>query len=124
MIGHDADLGALMLLLGGVVIAVALVRALLARLGLPALVGYIALGFAIGSADRAFALVERDGLALINFLGQIGIVCLLFHVGLGSQVGRLLRQIRPALLIWAIQVVTCFALGYAASRWLLDLAGR
>ena len=38
MIGHDADLGALMLLLGGVVIAVVLVRALLARLGLPALV--------------------------------------------------------------------------------------
>jgi Kef-type K+ transport system membrane component KefB len=122
MHGVDTHLPVVTLLVGVVVIAAAMLRAGLERRGLPALVGYLALGLALGAVERTAGFLQENGRSIFEFLGEIGIICLLFHVGLGSKVGRLVREIRRASLVWMLQVVLCFALGYAATHWILGLS--
>jgi Kef-type K+ transport system membrane component KefB len=42
-------------------------------------------------------------------------------VGLASKLDRLLREIRPATAIWAVQVTLCFVMGFGTARWILGL---
>jgi len=109
------------LLVGGVTLAAALLRAGLERWGAPPLIGYVLLGLSLSEADIRLRWLGDSGRTLFEFLGHVGIICLLFHVGLGSKLDRLLREIRPAAAIWAVQVALCFVLGFGCARWLLGL---
>jgi Kef-type K+ transport system membrane component KefB len=107
---------------GAIVVAVILIRQLLGRLGVPALVGYLLLGLGLSAANREYALFQGDALHVFEFLGGIGVFCLLFRVGLESNVDKLLAQLGRAVWIWVGNVGVSALLGYAVTRYLLGYA--
>jgi len=91
------------------------------RLGQPAVLGELVVGIALGNLDL-FGLTWFRGLAgdqTIGVLAQIGVVILLFQVGLESTVRDMLRVGVPSLLVAVLGVVTPFALGWGVGAWLL-----
>jgi len=112
---ESADQFAAMLMLMGLVSLLAVpIRAVFGRFFMPDMIGFILLGAAlsIGSAMTGFggdALSEQ-----VPLLAKIGIVVLLFRVGLESDLDKLRRQLGRAVLIWlpnmAIGGLAVFAL--------------
>jgi Kef-type K+ transport system membrane component KefB len=96
----DQSYGLLMAMMGLVTLATVPIRAGMQRLGLPATVGFILLGLAISQADRGLGLITDVLGGNLKILAQIGIIVLLFRVGLESNLDRLARQLRNALLVW------------------------
>lgn len=82
----------LILLIGLLIAAAVVVRALLDRIYVPALVGFIGLGFLLGLADDSFDLLSERGNYAIEVLAELGVVALLFRVGLESDLAGLRRQ--------------------------------
>ena len=94
--------------LGLVLFAAALLGALARRLGLPAIVAYLVVGLAVGPFTPGY-FVERHQLEV---LADIGVILLLFEVGIELDVRALRRDEPPGLLIAApLQVVLGIALG-------------
>ncbi len=113
---------ALVLLLVGALTAAALwLKSGLEHLGLPALIGFLLLGLTVRCANAGLGLFGAGDLAIIKFLGQAGLVTLLFRVGLESNLRGLLKQLRSASLIWTADVALSGLLGYASAFYLLNL---
>jgi len=87
----------------------------------PAVLGEILAGVLIGN----LGLVGFDGLSFIAtdevlaFLAELGVIILLFEVGLESNVGQMLRVGASSFLVATVGVIAPMALGYFAARWLL-----
>lgn len=111
----------LLAVLGALFIAGPLTKRVCRRSGLPVSVAYIVLGLVMGSALRPSGALSApliDG--TFAALAQLGVVALLFRVGLRSHTGALLEKLPNASVIWAGNVVGTFAAGYAVSRYGLD----
>jgi len=105
--------GQFMLLLGVVAVLGIPLRSALRKMALPALVAFIGLGVAISAADQSFGFLTQrldDGIGL---LAQIGLVALLFRVGIESDLGRLAGQMRRAAAIWLPNMILPAALAFA-----------
>ena len=90
-----------------------------ARLGLPPLLGYLAAGIAIGPATPGF--VADIGLA--QQLAEIGVILLMFGVGLHFSVRDLLRVRRIAVPGAMVQIAVATALGAGvALAWGWEIA--
>jgi Kef-type K+ transport system membrane component KefB len=105
-----------------VVLALAVILAA-AKLGghLAVRLGELVVGIALGNLDL-FGITWFRGLAgnpTIGVLAQVGVVILLFQVGLESTVRDMLRVGVPSLLVAVLGVVTPFALGWGVGAWLL-----
>jgi Kef-type K+ transport system membrane component KefB len=118
----SAHVSILVLLLGITVIVAVLARALCRRLGIPALVGYVLIGIVLALLDGDAALMTPEVVLVFEFLGGVGIVALLFRVGLESNIGEMLAQLRRAVWVWIGNVALSGMLGYAAARWALGFA--
>ena len=91
------------------------------RLGQPAVLGELVVGIVLGNLDL-FGITLFRGFAgnpTIGVLAQIGVVILLFQVGLESTVRDMLRVGVPSLLVAVLGVITPFALGWGVGAWLL-----
>jgi Kef-type K+ transport system membrane component KefB len=100
-------------------VAAALTPPLFKKLGLPAVVGYLAVGILIGPA--ALGVFEQPGETLD--VAELGVVLLLFVVGLELDISRLVAMRRDIVLLGAAQlVVTAAVLG--ALAWRLGLTPR
>lgn len=89
------------------------------RLGLPALVGYLLAGIAIGPATPGFV----ADVALAGQLAEIGVMLLMFGVGLHFSLADLLAVRRIALPGAVVQIGVATLLGMgAASLWGWSLA--
>jgi Kef-type K+ transport system membrane component KefB len=114
----DSASGLLLIALGAVLVVGPLVKGLCHRAGVPVAVGFILLGLLLGWAVRPF-----NGIAAPVFdnafsaLAQLGVVALLFRVGLRSHTSRLLAKLPDASVIWIANVVGTFAVGYLLSRY-------
>ena len=111
----------LVLLVGSLVTLVILLKAGLARLGFPALVGYIGLGFVLRVINMNYGLFSEQAMELFDFLAKIGIIVLLFRIGLESNLKGLLHQLRRASVVWCAGVICNMGLGYIVSYFLLGL---
>ncbi len=111
----------LALLFGALVVLTILVRAALDRAGIPALVGYLAIGLSLRLLDDRTGALGRQGTEVVDFLATIGIITLLFRIGLESKPHELLGRLRAASTIWIGNVTIGAAAGYAAARYLLGL---
>lgn len=98
-----------------------LVKLGLEQIGMPVLVGYLVLGVLLRIADQEFNLLSEAGKEIFEFLADIGIICLLFRVGLESRLTELIRQLRRASLIWAGNVLVSGLLGFFTTYSLLNL---
>jgi len=83
------------------------------RLGQTAVVGELLAGFVIGPG--ALAVVAPS--VFLDGLAEIGVVILLFEIGLESDLDRLLRSGPQSLLVALIGIVSPFLLGFALARW-------
>ena len=113
MIDTGEQHAAILLLMGLVSLLAVPMRALFARVSMPSMIGFILLGVAlsIGSAMTGFA---NDTLnEQVPFLAKIGIVVLLFRIGLESDLDKLRRQLGRAALIWLPNMVLGAAAAFA-----------
>src|SRR5262249_14734430 len=92
-------LPSLLLFLGAAVVAVPLFK----RLGLGAIVGYLVAGVAIGPSG--FRLFTDTG--VIVHIAELGVVLLLFVIGLELQLPRLLSMRKDIFGLGATQLATC-----------------
>lgn len=115
------DFPTLILLTGVVVVLTLLGKAALDRLGVPALIGYFGLGFLIRVLDSRWAILQGGANELLLFLAKIGLVMLLFRIGLESDIRGLAAQLRRAAVIWVGDVCISGVAGYVAAFYLLGL---
>lgn len=114
----DSDSGLLLVALGAVLILGPLTKSLCHRFGVPVSVGYIVVGIVMGSALKPF-----DGSSTPIFNGvfsamaQLGVVALLFRVGLRSHTSALLKKLPTASVIWVGNVLGALALGFLVARF-------
>src|SRR5689334_19078703 len=95
----------------GVVLLVAgLVGVLARRLGLPAVVGYLAVGLFVGPFTPGYVADRHQ----IEVLADVGVVLLLFEVGIELDLRSLAKEPRGILLAVPLQVLVITALGAAA----------
>jgi Kef-type K+ transport system membrane component KefB len=122
--GAGAEGTARILLALGVLLMAAKAGGLAAeRLGQPAVLGEIVVGGALGSAVAlvfggvgvAFVRAEPT----LSLLAEVGVLILLFDVGLETDLSALLQVGPSALLVAVIGVALPIALGGAAARWLM-----
>lgn len=90
------------------------------RLGQPAVLGELVAGLVIGNLTllgwHGLDFIETD--ATLGALAQLGVILLLFEVGLESTPRQMLSVGLPALAVACIGVIAPFALGYGVSAWL------
>lgn len=117
-----ADINVTLVLLVGATTTVAmLLKATLEPLGVPPLVGYVLLGFAMRVADPGGLWLQQPALYMFEMLASLGIVALLFRVGVGSHPHRLWQKLPDASLIWVGNVAVSGLMGFAAAFYLLEL---
>jgi Kef-type K+ transport system membrane component KefB len=96
------------------------------RLGQPSVLGELVMGVVLGN----LTLVGFTGLdalrtdAFIDMFARVGVIILLFEVGLESTVGQMLKVGWSALAVASLGVLTPFALGYGVTRWLVPTASH
>lgn len=105
------------LVLGVMIVLVLLLRPALDHIGVPPLVGYFVLGFALRLADAQWSLLDATGHEIFAFLGSVGIVVLLFRVGLESDLPGLVERLPPASLVWGSNVAISGGAGYGAAAY-------
>lgn len=91
------------------------------RLGQPAVLGELVAGMVLGNLRHLgvplFSFIGEDH--NISMLAELGVILLLFEVGLESTVRQMLAVGPSALLVAVLGVVTPMLLGFGASAWLL-----
>ena len=119
--GHEDPVSSVVLGLAVILVAAKLVGHLAVRLGQPAVLGELIAGVALGSADLVglqwFHAFESD--ASIDMLARIGVLILLFEVGLESTVRDMLKVGLPSVAVAILGVAAPFALGWGVGALLL-----
>jgi Kef-type K+ transport system membrane component KefB len=93
------------------------------RLGQPPVLGELTVGIALGNVLPL--LFAAEGIAFVrgnptlHVLAEIGVLVLLFEVGLEADLRAFVRVGKSSVLVALIGVVVPFALGWGATRWLL-----
>ncbi len=106
-----------LLLLGLLLVVDLMLQASLRRTAVPSVVVHLALGFALAVAEWRWGWIGVSGSGAIDFLASVGIVFLLFRVGLESHVSKLLENLRAASFIWITDVTVSGSLGFLAARY-------
>lgn len=119
MIEQGLDYSTLILITGVLVLASMLIKAGLERTVLPPLTGYLALGFALRLAASRYPLLPHGFEGILQFLAKVGLVALLFRVGLESEISALLGQLKQAGVALIGNIVITIAMGYATAYYLL-----
>ena len=112
----------IILLVGCIIVLAILVRNGFNRAGLPSLVGFMILGFLLNLADFIYGFLSPRAREIFEFLAQLGIITLLFRIGLESNIFKLLGQLRRASYVWLSGVGLSAALGYGTAYYILGLA--
>jgi Kef-type K+ transport system membrane component KefB len=119
--GHEDPVALVLLALAFILLTAMLGGDLLVRIGQPAVLGELLAGVLLGN----LALTGYGGLeplksdTLIDLLSRLGVILLLFEVGLESTVSQMLRVGLSSLLVATLGVVAPFGLGWAVGAWLL-----
>jgi Kef-type K+ transport system membrane component KefB len=108
-----------------ILVAAKLAGDLATRLGQPSVLGELVAGVVLGN----LALAGFDGLEpikadpFVDMLARLGVLILLFEVGLESTVGQMMRVGPSSLLVALLGVAAPFALGWGVGAWLLPEEG-
>jgi Kef-type K+ transport system membrane component KefB len=106
------------LFLAIILIAARVLSETVARFGIPSVIGELVAGLLIGPSLLGW--VSPD--TTMKLLAEIGIILLLFEVGMDTDLTRLARSGSKSVIVALIGFVLPFALGYAVSLWLFGLS--
>ena len=98
-----------------VLTAAKLCGALAKAIGQPTVLGELVAGVLLGSS--VFSLVNPE-VEVVHLLAELGVILLLFAIGLETDLGKLLKVGGASAAVAAVGVILPFALGYAACRLL------
>jgi len=115
-------LPALDLLIGAAIVIAIVLKMGFERVGVPALVGFIALGFLLRVGDDRWDMISDQGQVVFEFLGSIGVITLLFKVGLESDFRGLVEKLPRATPIWIANVALSGLLAYWLTHDLFGVA--
>jgi Kef-type K+ transport system membrane component KefB len=120
-LAHSDPVTPVVLALAVILAAAKLGGHLAVQVGQPAVLGELVAGVVLGSLDLAgigwFGGIETD--PTVDFLARLGVVILLFEVGLESTVRDMLKVGLPSLLVAVLGVAAPFALGWGVGALLL-----
>ncbi|EAZ91037.1 cation:proton antiporter [Crocosphaera chwakensis] len=121
MTNLEQNLPLIILLIGVIIILSILTKFGLQRFNIPILVGYLCLGLLLRIIEDNVNLLADAGLEIIKFLADVGLICLLFRVGLESDLGKLIQQLRRASLVWLGDVAISGMAGFVIPVVFLQL---
>jgi len=107
------------LFLAIILIAARLLSETVARFGIPAVIGELLAGLLIGPSLLGW--VSPD--TTMKLLAEIGIILLLFEVGMDTDLTRLARSGSKPVIVALLGFILPFGLGYGASAWIFGLSG-
>lgn len=105
------------LFLAIILIAARLLSEIMARFGVPSVIGELLAGLLVGPSLLGW--VSPD--TTMKLLAEVGIILLLFEVGMDTNLSRLARSGSKPYIVAGIGFALPFALGYGVSSWLFDL---
>ncbi len=91
---------------------------LFARLGIPSVLGELFAGLVLGSSFLGW--VEPND--VLKLLAELGIILLLFEVGMETDLVRLKKAGRQAFIVAIFGIILPFGLSYIASIYMFDLS--
>ena len=118
---HGDPIAPIVLALALILVAAKIGGDLAARIGQPSVLGELAFGVLIGNLN----LVGFDGLepikhdGTISMLASLGVLILLFEVGLESTISQMMKVGLSAFMVATLGVVAPFLLGWGVSAWLM-----
>ncbi|HVR99291.1 MAG TPA: cation:proton antiporter [Thermoanaerobaculia bacterium] len=119
--GHGGPVVPVLLGLVIVLIGAKLGGELFERIGQPAVLGELVVGMLLGNLGllgfRGFGFLATD--PGIEVLAQLGVILLLFQVGLESNVQEMLSVGWSSLLVAVLGVIAPFFLGWGVAAWML-----
>lgn len=108
------------ILLVGVIIVISIfIKYGFDLIGLPALLGYFALGILLKVLDNQLSFLQSEGIEIIEFLADLGIIALLLKIGLESKLSRLIKLLPKASIIWIGDVLISGAVGFVTAYYLI-----
>ena len=96
-------------------------RLIPANLKIISLIGFLILGFLLRIVDSHWFFLSDEATGIFDFLATVGIIFLLFRVGLESNLPGLRRQLKPASVIWGGNILFSGILGYIMAYFALGL---
>ena len=111
----------ILLLVGVLIVILLLAKEILTRVNIPPLVGWIAIGFICRVLGDKTGFLTTDTDRILSFLAEIGLVVLLFKIGLESKLSQLLKQLKKASFIWFFNVLVSGLAGFFAAYSVLGL---
>ncbi len=121
MIDSGSSIALSVLFLGALIVLSIVIRSELKKTGVPSLIGFMTLGFLIRLLDSQGRLISGETGKIFEFLAEIGIITLLFKVGLESNLKGLVRQLRHASIIWFGNIIFSGLLGFVVSEYVFHL---
>jgi Kef-type K+ transport system membrane component KefB len=119
--GHGDPAAPVVLALAVILVAAKFGGDLATRVNQPAVLGELLVGVVLGNVSllglQLFEPIATN--AFIDMFSRVGVIILLFEVGLESTVGQMMKVGVSALLVAVLGVVTPFVLGYFVTRALL-----
>lgn len=119
--GHGDPAAPVVLALAVILVVAKFGGDLATRIDQPAVLGELLVGVVLGNVSllglTVFEPIATD--TFIDMFSRVGVIILLFEVGLESTVNQMLKVGLSALLVACVGVVTPFLLGYGVTRWLL-----
>ncbi|MEW6610934.1 MAG: cation:proton antiporter [Patescibacteria group bacterium] len=105
-----------------IILVAAKLSSLIERWGQPSVLGELVIGVILGNLAllgiHVLDPLKQD--AIITFLAELGVVILLFQIGLESNIKQMAKVGMRAFLVAVVGVITPFVLGtYVAGPWLL-----
>ncbi|MDD4351757.1 MAG: cation:proton antiporter [Candidatus Gracilibacteria bacterium] len=105
-----------------VILIAAKISNLIERFGQPPIVGELLVGVLLGNLSffglHVFEDIRSDN--IINFLGELGVIILLFQVGLESNIEKIRKVCLQSFVVAFLGVIIPFVLGtYVVGPWLL-----
>jgi Kef-type K+ transport system membrane component KefB len=118
---HADAIGPLLLGLTVILVAAKLGADLATRIGQPGVLGELVAGICLGNLDLlGFTRLEPlTSDAMVDMLARLGVLVLLFEVGLESTVGQMLKLGVVSFAVAVLGVVAPFALGWFVGAWWL-----
>jgi len=123
---HGDPIAAVVLALAVILVAAKLGGELAMRLGQPSVLGELMVGVVLGNLVFAgfggFEAIKHD--PTIDMLSRLGVLILLFEVGLESTVAQMMKVGPSSFIVAVLGVAAPFALGWGVSAWMLPEASR
>lgn len=88
---------------------------LFSKLRLPAVIGYLVAGVILGPYTPPFSLVKN--IDSINIMASLGVVLLMFSIGLDFNLKRLRKVGLFAVIAGAVEIALMVTIGYALGNW-------